>query len=260
MRYTTIKSYVVALVCTAMTQSYALMVIPPTSYSKHTRCTFISSSIHKSYIRSNNHCKSIDTIIHQQSYVQSTDHCKYPQTTHYMSKYDGEDENNEDVPIEKERQDKNKPTSSFIDALLEIPDSRLFLGDILFLLMINFLLQIGAEISSPDYWANGGLLQPVTFPVTLSTVVIRDSKMSISWIMAALWNRSYSSSAVESDNIAIKTTWQIFIDYCSLRILFELGTSLLLTHTAVDVWALGIEAWYTLIVMSGFRIAYGRFR
>ena len=177
MRYATIN--VVALVCTAMTQSYALMVIPPTSYS-NTRCTFISSSIHKSYIRSNNHCKSIDTIIHQQSYVQSTDHCKYPQTTHYMSKYNGEDENNEDVPIEKERQDKNKPTSSFIDSLLEIPDSRLFLGDILFLLIVNFLLQIGAEIGSPDYWANGGLLQPITFPVTLSTVVARDSKMSTS--------------------------------------------------------------------------------
>ena len=142
----------------------------------------------------------------------------------------------------------------------EIPDSRLFLGDILFLLIINFLLQIGAELGSPDYWANGGLLQPITFPVTLSTVVIRDSKMSISWILAALWNRSYSSSAVESDNIAIKTTWQIFIDYCSLRIIFELGTSSLLTHATVDVWALGTEAWYTLIVMSGFRIAYGRFR
>ena len=247
MRYATIKSYVIALVCTAMTQSYALMVISSsykhsTSSCMHRRCTTFSSSIHKSYIA-------------------STDHCKYPQTTYYLSKYNGEDENNEDVPIEKERQDKKKPSSpSFIDALLEIPDSRLFLGDILFLLMINFLLQIGTEISSPDYWANGGLLQPITFPTTLLTVVIRDSKMSISWIMAALWNRSYSSSAVESDNIAIKTTWQIFIDYCSLRIIFELGTSLLLTHTAVDVWALGIEAWYTLIVMSGFRIAYGRFR
>jgi len=246
---------VIALVCKAMTQSYALMVTPPTSY-KLIRCASIPSFIHKPYIRSDNHCKSIDTII------RSSNHCKYPQTTtHYMSKYDGEDENNEDVPIEKERQDKNKPSSpSFIDALLEIPDSRLFLGDILFLLIINFLLQIGAELGSPDYWANGGLLQPITFPVTLSTVVIRDSKMTISWILAALWNRSYSSSAVESDNVAIKATWQIFIDYCSLRIIFELGTSLLLTHTAVDVWALGTEAWYTLIVMSGFRIAYGRFR
>ena len=249
MRYTKIKSYVVALVCTAMTQSYALMVIPP-SY-KLIRSASISSS---------NHYKSIDTIIHLRSYVQSSNHCKYTQTSQYMSKYDGEDEKNEDVPIEKERQDENKLTSSFIDALLEIPDSRLFLGDILFLLIINFLLQIGAELGSPDYWANGGLLQPITFPVTLSTVVIRDSKMTISWILAALWNRSYSSSAVESDNIAIKTTWQIFIDYCSLRILFELGTSILLTHTAVDVWALGTEAWYTLIVMSGFRVAYGRFR
>jgi len=249
MRYATIKSYVIALVCLMTHSSYALMAIPP-SY-KLIRCASTSS----------NHYKSIDTIIHQRSYVQSSNHCKYPQPTHYMSKYDGEDENNEDVPIEKERQDKNKPSSpSFIDALLEIPDSRLFLGDILFLLIINFLLQIGAELGSPDYWANGGLLQPITFPVTLSTVVIRDSKMTISWILAALWNRSYSSSAVESDNVAIKATWQIFIDYCSLRIIFELGTSLLLTHTAVDVWALGTEAWYTLIVMSGFRIAYGRFR
>ena len=249
MRYATTK-IVVALA--AMTQSYALMVIPPTSY-KYKRCTSISSSIHKSYIRG-----ALLSSTHK-SYIRSTNHYKYSQTSQYMSKYD-EDGNDEDVPIEKERQDKNKLTPSFIDALLEIPDTRLFLGDVLFLLIINFLLQIGAEIGSPDYWANGGLLQPMTFPVTLSTVVARDSKMSISWILAALWNRSYSSSAVESDNVAIKNTMQIFVDYCSLRILFELGTSLLLTHTAVDVWEFGTEAWYTLIVMSGFRIAYGRFR
>ena len=100
MRYATIESYVIALVCIAMTQSYA-MVIPPTSY-KNKQFTYILSPMHKSYIRSDNHCKSIDTII------RSTNHCKYPQTTYYMSKYNGEDENNKDIPIEKERQDKKK--------------------------------------------------------------------------------------------------------------------------------------------------------
>ena len=145
-------------------------------------------------------------------------------------------------------------------ALLEVPDPRLLTGDLLFILIINFLLQIGAEVGSPDFWTNGGFFQPVSLPTTLLAVIVRDSKMSIAWVLAALCNRSYSSSAVSDDETAIKSALQIWVDYCNLRILLELGQSLLFTHSTIDILHLGIEAWYCAIVMAFFRVTYGRFR
>lgn len=176
---------------------------------------------------------------------------KSTQTSNYMNKNDDEKET--------ERHGKNAPPT-FIDALLEVPDPRLLTGDLLFILIINFLLQIGAEVGSPDFWTNGGFFQPVTMPTTLLAVIVRDSKMSIAWVLAALWNRSYSSSAVSDDETAIKSALQIWVDYCNLRILLELGQSLLFTHSTIDILHLGIEAWYCAIVMAFFRVTYGRFR
>lgn len=57
--------------------------------------------------------------------------------------------NKNDDEKETERHDKNAPPT-IIDALLEVPDPRLLTGDLLFILIINFLLQIGAEVGSPN--------------------------------------------------------------------------------------------------------------
>jgi hypothetical protein len=141
----------------------------------------------------------------------------------------------------------------------EIPDTRLFAGDILFLLIVNFLLQIGSEVGDPNFWASGGFSQPVTMPKTLSALVVRDSKMTMSWILAGLWNRAYSTSSVSDDNTAIKKAIDVWVDYFSLRIVLELVGSILFTHTLVDVWPLAQEVWYTLIVMAFYRLSYGRF-
>ena len=160
--------------------------------------------------------------------------------------------------IDPRRPDKNMP--AFLDAMLEIPDPRMLAGDVLFILMINFLLQIGNEVGDPQFWRDGGFAQPITFPTTLLDVVVRDSKMSIAWVLGALWNRSYSSAAVSDDKQAVKVALKVWVDYCSLRIPLELGGSFLFTHSSVDLWLLGREAWYTAIVMSFFRLAYGRYR
>lgn len=168
---------------------------------------------------------------------------------------------NEDVPREQldpKRPDKNLP--EFLDAMLEIPDPRLLAGDLLFILIVNFLLQIASEVGDPGFWQDGGFFQPVTMPTTLLAVIVRDSKMSIAWVLAAIWRRSYSSSSVADDKTAVTVALQIFVDYCSLRIVLELGESFLVTHSGINVWMLGQEAWYTAIVMTFFRLAYGRFR
>jgi hypothetical protein len=97
-------------------------------------------------------------------------------------------------------------------------------------------------------------------PTSLLAVIVRDSKMSISWVLAAIWNRSYSSSSVSDDKTAIKVALQVWVDYCSLRILLELGESFLFTHSSISIWIIAREVWYTAIVMVFFRWAYSRFR
>jgi len=150
---------------------------------------------------------------------------------------------------------------SFIDAMFEIPDPKLLAGELLFILMINFLLQIADEVGEPNFWYSGGFSQPMTLSSTsLLDVIDRDSKMSISWILGALRQRSYSTSSVADDGTAIKVAVQVWVDYCSLRILLELGESLLFTHSTISLWLIGREVWYTLIVMTFFRWAYSRFR
>ena len=153
------------------------------------------------------------------------------------------------------------PTSHTTSLFLceEIPDTRLFSGDILFLLIVNFLLQIASEVGDPNFWQSGGFSQPVTMPTTLLALVVRDSKMTISWILGGLWNRAYSTAAVSSDEVAAKKAFDVWVDYFSIRIILELTGSVLVTHTPVDVWPLAQEVWYTLIVMSFYRLAYGRF-
>jgi len=152
-----------------------------------------------------------------------------------------------------------RPVNKFpalLDALLEVPDPRLLAGDLLFLLIVNFLLQIANEVGDPEFWRHGGFGQPVTLPTTLLGVIVRDSKMSLAWVAGALWNRGYASAP--DGATAATTALRVWVDYCSLRILLELGESLLVTHSAVNVWSLGREAWYTAIIMVFFRSAYSR--
>lgn len=153
-----------------------------------------------------------------------------------------------------------KKPPSFMDAMLEIPDPRLLAGDLLFILIINFLLQIANEVSDSDFWMNGGFGQPMTMPTSLLAVIVRDSKMSIAWVLGGLWNRSYSSSSVSDDETAIIVALKVWVAYCSLRILLELGDSILFTHSTISMWIIAREVWYTAIVMSFFRWAYSRFR
>lgn len=141
----------------------------------------------------------------------------------------------------------------------EIPDTRLFGGDILFILVINILLQIANEVGDPNFWLEGGFSQPVTMPTTLLSLVATDSKMSIAWIFGGLWNRAYSFSSVSDDKVAVKKALDVWVDYFSIRVLMELMGSVLITHAPVDVFSLGREVWYTAIIMSFFRLAYGRF-
>ena len=175
-----------------------------------------------------------------------------------LSKKDDYDDDLDKL-IDELQRPKDRNIQGFLDTLFEVPDPQLLAGDLLFILVINFLLQIANEVSDPSFWLSGGFSQPVTMPTTLLAVVVRDSKMSISWVLSGLWNRGYSSSSVADDETAAKKTFAIWVDYCSIRILMELGQSLVFTHSVVGGFSLFREVWYSALVMTFFRICYGRY-
>lgn len=232
---------------------WSLALVDPTEGVPHCGRTAFVQNL------SRQHATRISSVRHSQR-------CYSAATTKFMANNDDDDVETDVVdeapPTERlldpKRPDENLP--AFMDAMLEIPDPRMFAGDLLFILIINFLLQIANEVGDPEFWRAGGFGQPVTLPTTLAEVVVRDSEMSIAWVLGALWNRAYSSSAVADDRTAVKTALQIWVSYCSLRISIELGESLLFTHSSINIWMIGREVWYTAVVMSFFRLAYGRVR
>lgn len=229
---------------------------------------FVQTHLHRRYSR-NNSGMSLSLLHHHpsSSFASSSSSSRRRKSASINYVHNGDEKNEEhsNEPKTKKELDitqlNQKPqiTPNFLDTILEIPDPKLFTGDLLFLLIVNFLLQIASEVSTSEFWLNGGFYQPIAMPsTTLLGVVVRDSKMSIAWILSALWNRSYAYSSVSNDETAVKVAIQVWIDYCSLRILLELGESIGFTHLTVNIWSLGMEVWYTVVIMAFFRLAYSR--
>lgn len=140
-----------------------------------------------------------------------------------------------------------------------VEEPRILQGDIVTILMTAQLLGLVDVLSDATFWSNGGFMQPIpAIPSTLSTLVQRDSIMSIAWVLSGLKNGGYVLSAVADDITAFKSALTIWTDYCSLLVLFGLGMGLV-THTAVDGWDLLRQCWFTIVMLSGFRFLYGRY-
>lgn len=161
--------------------------------------------------------------------------------------------------------DENTPKKDFF----YIPETRILAGDICTILMACQLLGLVDVFNRPEFWANGGFNQPIglgppdpiTGASTLVKLVQRDSVMSISWVLAALKNNGYDYAAIADNRSAVRATLAIFVDYCALLGLYTFGTV---------VWAKGgggtgdvvefiRQAWFTILMMGGFRVTYSQF-
>lgn len=145
--------------------------------------------------------------------------------------------------------------------LFFIEDPRLLLGDMLFLLLTCLLLGFTDVLNTPSFWENGGFAQPVDLSPkgvsTLGTVVERDSVMSIAWVSSSIKHRGYTFAAVSDELTTIKCCFTILTDYSSLLIILALTTAFL-THSPVDPVEILRKSYYTILMLSAFRIAYGR--
>ena len=149
---------------------------------------------------------------------------------------------------------------------INIGEPRLLLGDLISLLLTCQLLGLVDVLDKPDFWMNGGFAQSIDLSPTsstssistLGTLVKRDSVMSISWVLSSLKHDGYSLGTIADDITAIKCSFTILVDYCSLLILFALVTALG-THSSVDAVLILRQTYYTILMLCTFRLVFGRF-
>ena len=145
-----------------------------------------------------------------------------------------------------------------ISDLIEVEDKQLIAGDMLSLLVVAFLLGFHNAVMDPTFLPNGGFAAPIPpVPKTLGTATIRFSEIGLAWIFSSLCNRGYTYSAVESDQSALKSSIAIWVDHCSIRIVIALVIAAL-HHAPVDALDILKQLWFTLPLMTAFRIFYGR--
>jgi len=165
----------------------------------------------------------------------------------------------------KEEQKKNPPnkdekTEEQQRDLLYVSEPRILAGDICSILIAGQLIGLVDVLQDSTFWDSGGFLQPISLHgiTTLRTIVKRDSILSICWILAALKNNGYCYGAIVDYNTAIKCTFSIFTDFCSLLIISAFIMALS-TQTPVDGWEILREAWFTILMMCTFRTLYSQF-
>jgi hypothetical protein len=144
---------------------------------------------------------------------------------------------------------------------LEIAVPRLLTVDIIGCLVSCELLGLADVMSDNQFWLDGGFAQPIPgVPITLGTLMQRDSVTSVAWILAALIKNGYSQSAVFSDDSStLKCAATIWLDYCSIRIVLALLSSALLTHLPVDGLDLVRQCWFTACVLLTFRYIFSKY-
>ena len=142
-----------------------------------------------------------------------------------------------------------------------IQEPRLLVGDLVSILLSCQLLGLVDILDTPEFWTKGGFAQPIDLSPegvsTLGTLVKRDSVMSIAWVLSSIKNNGYSIGTVIDDITAIKCALTIFIDFCSLLIIFAL-TFAFTSNAPVDAVEILRESYYTILVLGAFRVVFGR--
>lgn len=152
---------------------------------------------------------------------------------------------------------KEEEDGTFVPNRFFIESPRLLLCDTITIFLTCQLLGLADVFSDPEFWAAGGLLQPIGFPTTMSTLVTRDASISLAWIGSGLKNGAYQVASIEDVNAVVKYVLNTFTDYCILQVLGALGLAFLV-HQPVDGMELLRQCWFTLIMLGTFRYFYAK--
>merc|ERR1712232_563829 len=135
-----------------------------------------------------------------------------------------------------------------------IGDSFLLVGDIFILFASGFTVALSDVLSDPSFASSGGWAQPIPLvPPSLGSTINSVSVMGFTWALAGIKNRAYDPSAILNPESALKCVLSVWVDYCSIQIIFSLFGAIL-QHNTVDGLSLLREVLCTLIFMSGWRL------
>lgn len=158
---------------------------------------------------------------------------------------------------EREKSDDNKNIQPQDPFFIEEP--RLLICDLLAILVTTQLVFLTHVLQQSSFWDNGGFIQAITFSSfsSLGDFMRTDSLLSLCWICSALYNRGYGYAAFVDDLQSIKSSLQVFVDFCSLLIISKILFASL-DKAPVDPYLVLTEAWFVIFVVGTFRFAYSR--
>jgi hypothetical protein len=141
-----------------------------------------------------------------------------------------------------------------------IEDSGLLVGDLFAIAIASQLIGLLDIVNDPEFVRSGGWFQPIpSIPSTLDVLVQRISTLSLTWILVALARKdSFSFDSITSDEVAIKKSLRIVLDFSFLRLFVAVGIAYG-THADLDVGGVLRECYFVALTVPGFRFLYGQY-
>ena len=126
-----------------------------------------------------------------------------------------DDDSDKDDDVDKE-QDENKWE-------IRVDDDLLLIGDVLSITVSALLLGMVNAVNSPDFVVNGGWLAPIpAVPSTVGDTIVRASHMGLSWMIAGVYEVSFTLSAVTDRDSVLKSVISTWVSFCSMEIILSI--------------------------------------
>ena len=106
----------------------------------------------------------------------------------------------------------------------------ILIGDMMAIALASQLLGLVDVLDNPDFWKNGGWLQPMNVASSASTLPIlvqRFSILSLAWIFLAAVFNGLGDDSVETPEIALQSALKLLVPFSLTVILLEVAESTL---------------------------------
>jgi len=192
------------------------------------------------------------TLIPAARYQRRFSKCTLSGSSLWFSFNDDDSDNDDDINKEK---DENKWE-------IRVDDDLLLVGDVLSITTSALLLGMVNAVNSPDFVVNGGWLAPIpAVPSTVGDTIVRASHMGLSWMIAGVYEVTFTLSAVTDRDSVLKSVISTWVSFCSMEIILSILIAIISSSEytgfiPVDGVDLLKELFIALPVMLCWRLYY----
>ena len=105
-----------------------------------------------------------------------------------------------------------------------VDDDVLVLGDVMSLTICCLLIGMFNVIQSPEFLLVGGWAAPIpAVPSTVGATITKASHMGVSWLLAGVYNVSFTYSAVADRPSIVKSIISTWVTFCSIEIILAIS-------------------------------------